>query len=634
MAAFQVKQSDPQDLTANNNRWPLERILEQVRSYWGFDSLRPLQEEAIHAVLEGRDSVVVLPTGGGKSLCYQVPAVVADRTDVVVSPMISLMKDQVDGLRACGYPAAAIHSGLSREQNDETIRSLQSGQLRLIFVSPERLLMPFFLSLIDQINVRAFAIDEAHCISQWGHDFRKEYRRLALLKKRFPKASVHAYTATATDRVREDIAAQLKLNNPTMLVGTFDRPNLVYRIVPRHDVYSQTIDIIRRHKGEGVIVYCLSRKDTEMMAAALRGARINARAYHAGLDANKRRRTQDSFANESLAVVAATVAFGMGIDRSNVRCVIHATMPKSIEHYQQETGRAGRDGLEAECVLLYSVADTMRWQSLIKLSAEESNDPAKFIADQTQLIEIMQRYCNTSRCRHYALSAYFGQVYPSDNCKACDVCLNETEGIQDATVVAQKILSSVARVERSSGISFGVAYNADVLLGANIAKIRERGHDQVSTFGILRGTDKKLLTNWIYQLIDQDILQRTSGNLPVLTLTEASWEVMRGHRTVSISQAVAEPVKPTHNAASWEGVNRGLYQHLRGVCLAQAKESHIPAYWIFNDKTLRDLARRRPTNATTFRQAHGIGNAKLEKYGDRFIAEIATYCQNNDLSTE
>ena len=336
---------------------PLERILEQVRAYWGFDTLRPLQEEAIRTALAGRDSVVVLPTGGGKSLCYQVPPLLTDRTDIVVSPLISLMKDQVDGLSVCGYPAAGIHSGLSGTEKAQVLQDLRAGRYRLIFVSPERLLQPAFLDMVEQLNVRSFAIDEAHCISHWGHDFRPEYRQLAVLKQRFPKASVHAYTATATQRVREDIAAQLHLNDPVMLVGTFDRSNLVYRVVPRVDIYAQVIDAVHRHKEQGVIVYCLSRKDTEAMADALQAAGIEARAYHAGLDRDERRRTQEAFAGESLNVVTATVAFGMGIDRSNVRCVIHATMPKSVEHYQQETGRAGRDGLEAQCLLFYSAAD-------------------------------------------------------------------------------------------------------------------------------------------------------------------------------------------------------------------------------------------------------------------------------------
>lgn len=613
----------------------IERILEPVRFYWGFDSLRPLQEEAIRATLDGRDSVVVLPTGGGKSLCYQVPPAVVERTDVVVSPLISLMKDQVDGLRACGYPAAAIHSGFSTAENDKTIRDLRDGKIRLIFVSPERLLTSPFLNLVEQLNVRAFAIDEAHCISQWGHDFRPEYRKFALLKQRFPKAGVHAYTATATQRVREDIAAQLCLKDPVMLVGVFDRPNLTYRIVPRLDVYDQVIDVVNRHQDEGLIVYCLSRKDTEAMAENIRAAGVDARPYHAGLDADERRSTQEAFASETVNVVAATVAFGMGIDRSNVRCVVHATMPKSVEHYQQETGRAGRDGLEAECVLFYSAADVMRWQSLIARSAAESDDPEAIIAAQTSLINEMRRYCNVPQCRHRALSEHFGQSYPKQNCEACDVCLDETEGSEDATEVAQKILSNVARVERSSGISFGVGHMVDVLLGADTENVRRRGHDQLSTHGILKSTPKKTLTNWVYQLLDQGLLARTDGKLPVLQLNEASWEVLRGQRTVSMIRPATRPVKQTRGAvASWEGVDRDLFEHLRGVRKELADAASVPAFVIFSDRTLRDLARRRPTKPATFRQVDGVGDAKQAKFGQRFIAEIEAYSEAHELSTD
>ncbi len=521
MTAVNPNQFGPGDHSAS---WAatLKQVQATVRTFWGFESLRPLQEDAIRAALSGQDSVVVLPTGGGKSLCYQVPPVVVNRTDVVVSPLISLMKDQLDGLRQCDYPAAVLHSGTTTAEREETLRGIRDGRFRLIFVSPERLLTPWFLGLIEKLNVRAFAIDEAHCISQWGHGFRPEYRKLAVLKQRFPAAGVHAYTATATQRVREDIAAQLGLANPAMLVGTFDRPNLTYRVIPRLDVYNQVIEVVRRHPGEGVIVYCLSRKDTDEMAAALREVGIDARAYHAGLDAEQRSRTQDAFAKESLNVVAATVAFGMGTDRSNVRCVIHATMPKSVEHYQQETGRAGRDGLEAECVLFYSAADVMRWESLIRRSAEDVADREQVIAAGRSLLESMRRLACTPCCRHRALSEYFGQEYPQQDCAACDICLQEADGYEDGTETAQKILSCVAKIEKCSGTTFGVTHTADVLLGSNTEMIRRCRHDQLSTYGLLKGTPKKTLTNRVYQLLDQDLLTRTDGDRPILKLNEAS----------------------------------------------------------------------------------------------------------------
>src|SRR5262252_306347 len=415
-----------------------DAILSTVQRYWGYSELRPLQEAAIRAGLDHRDSLVVMPTGGGKSLCYQVPAELSHRTDIVVSPLISLMKDQVDGLRECGYPATALYSGMPYAAVRSIEEQIAADHYRLVFVAPERLLTPRFLQLIENLGVKAFAIDEAHCISHWGHDFRPEYQQLSELKTRFPRASIHAYTATATERVRADIVSQLQLRDPAVLVGTFDRPNLVYRIIQRVDDEAQVLEVLRRHSDEAAIVYCISRKDTERIAESLTERGIRAVFYHAGMDAAERRRAQDKFASEEVDVVVATVAFGMGIDRSDVRVVIHAAMPKSIEHYQQETGRAGRDGLEAECVLLYSAADVLRWESLIEKSASEAASPDEVIAASRDLLEHMRRFCNRIDCRHRTLSQYFGQLLPNRPCGACDVCLNEIEGLEDSTITAQK----------------------------------------------------------------------------------------------------------------------------------------------------------------------------------------------------
>lgn len=511
----------------------LSDILAKVKTFWGYDALRPLQDQAIRAGVESRDSLVVMPTGGGKSLCYQVPPLLTDRTDIVVSPLISLMKDQVDGLQRCGYPAAALHSGMSQSAIRDTQEQILDGETRLVFVAPERIVSSYFLNLLKRINVRAFAIDEAHCVSHWGHDFRPEYRQLALLRDHFPRASIHAYTATATPRVREDIIAQLQLRNPSVLIGTFDRPNLTYRVVPRVDVYGQVLEVIRRHAGQAVIVYCISRKDTEAMAAWLKDNKIRADHYHAGMDAAHRRRTQEAFAEERLDVIVATVAFGMGIDRSDVRCVIHAALPKSIEHYQQETGRAGRDGLEAECVLFYSAGDVVKWENLMDRSVEEAENPEEVSRASRELLRHIQNYCNSSRCHHKALSEYFGQAYERDNCEACEICLNEMEAVPDATIIAQKILSCVARVEQR----FGVAHVVDVLLGSNTEMIRRCGHDKLSTYALLKKMEKTELTNLIYQLIDQKLVVRTSGDRPTLQLNDASWRVMRKQQEVQFFRA-------------------------------------------------------------------------------------------------
>ena len=602
-------------------------ILATVRRYWGYSELRPLQEQAIRAGLEQRDSLVVMPTGGGKSLCYQVPAALAQRTDIVVSPLISLMKDQVDGLRECGYPAAALYSGMTPEALQRNEEQMMAGRCRLVFVAPERLLTPRFLELVERVNVGAFAIDEAHCISHWGHDFRPEYRRLAELKSRFPRVSVQAYTATATERVRADIAAQLRLANPTLLVGTFDRPNLVYRVVPRTDARTQTLEVLRRHQSQAAIVYCISRNDTESMAAFLKSNRLRAAFYHAGMEADERRRTQDAFASEELDVVAATVAFGMGIDRSDVRCVIHAAMPKSIEHYQQETGRAGRDGLEAECVLLYSAADVLRWESLIEKSALDAKEPAEVIAASRELLEHMRRLCSGVHCRHRKLSEYFGQAYSKPNCEACDVCLNEVEGLADATLTAQKILSCVAR----AGERFGAAHIADVLLGANTERVRRWRHEQLSTYGLLKGTDRKSLTNMLYQLIDDGLLERSADEFPVLRLNDASREVLRGIRTVRLLQPKAKVKKTRVDEKSWENVDSGLFETLRNLRREIANQRNVPVYVVFSDATLRDIARVRPGSPGALLTVRGVGERKLADLGQRFLEEIKNYCHANRL---
>jgi ATP-dependent DNA helicase RecQ len=607
--------------------WSTADILATVRRYWGFSGLRPLQEQAIRAGLERRDSLVVMPTGGGKSLCYQVPAELAQRTDIVVSPLISLMKDQVDGLRECGYPAGALYSGMSVDAVRETEAEIAAGRYRLVFVAPERLLTPRFLQLIERLPVRSFAIDEAHCISHWGHDFRPEYRQLAEIKSRFPQASVHAYTATATERVRADIAEQLRLKNPALLVGIFDRANLVYRIVPRVDAQSQVLEALRRHLGEAAIVYCLSRKDTEAMAAALRTNGLSAAFYHAGMEADERRRTQDAFASEEIDVVAATVAFGMGIDRSDVRCVIHAAMPKSIEHYQQETGRAGRDGLEAECVLLYSAADVLRWESLIGKSAAEAGAPDEVIAAGRRLLEQMRRLCTGVHCRHRKLSEYFGQEYSKPNCEACDVCLNEVETLADATVTAQKILSCVARV----GEGFGAEHIVDVLLGAKTERVRRWRHAELTTYGLMKGTDRKALTNMVYQLLDDGLLDRTADERPVLRLNEASWAVLRGNRAVRLLQPKTKVSKTRFDRESWEGVDLELFESLRSLRRKVADERRVPAYVLFSDATLRDMARVRPGSAAALLNVRGVGERKLADLGQRFLEQIASYCRANAL---
>ena len=605
-----------------------QRILEAVRRYWGFSSLLPLQEPAIRAGLEHRDSLVVLPTGGGKSLCYQVPPLLANRMDLVVSPLISLMKDQVDGLRACGYPAAALHGGMSAEKRRQTQNDLVAGKYRVVFVAPERLMTDGFLSMVSRLKVRAFAIDEAHCISHWGHDFRKEYRRLSELKQRFPQASIHAYTATATQRVREDIIAQLSLVNPAVLLGCFDRPNLIYRIIPRVDLYGQVLEVLGRHRREATIIYCISRKDTEGLAEFLKSQKINAAHYHAGMEPDNRRRTQDAFSSEKIDVIVATVAFGMGIDRSNVRSVIHAAMPKSIEHYQQETGRAGRDGLEAECVLFYSYADVSKWTSLLTRSAQEANCPTEILDAQLSLLEHLRQYCRPDDCRHRHLSEYFGQSYAKENCQACDVCLGESAETSDASVPAQKILSCVARVDER----FGVSHIVNILRGGDTEMIRKWNHQRLSTYGLMKGTPRKTLVSMVQELLDQSLLERTKDEYQTLRLNDASWEVMRGRRKVRM-RALAERTtrRSEKQEAGWIGVDRGLFESLRSLRKEIADARRVPPFVVFSDAALRDMARKRPRTDRAFLTVNGVGERKLADFGDRFLQRIEQYCREHEL---
>ncbi len=610
---------------------PVERLREVLQRYWGFEEFREHQREAMEAIMAGRDSVVVLPTGGGKSLCYQAPAIAMESLAVVVSPLISLMKDQVDALVANGVPAAFYNSTLDADGRREVMRSLQAGRIRLLYVSPERLTgegSEWFLERLQAAGPRFIAVDEAHCISHWGHDFRPEYRRLELLREALPGVSLHAFTATATPRVRRDVAEQLRLREPEVIVGTFDRPNLTYRVRRRTDLLRQVRRVLDAHPGEGGIVYCLARRDVDSLTARLAGLGYSVVPYHAGLDDDERKRNQEAFVAERVDVVVATVAFGMGIDRSNVRFVLHAAAPRSVEHYQQETGRAGRDGLPAECVLLYSPGDFAIWESLLKSSGEATEEAL-------ELMGHMRRYAAQVRCRHRSLSEYFGQEHPGQ-CGACDVCLGELEPVADATVLAQKILSCVVR----TGQRWGAGHVADVLRGAQTEKVRRTGHDGLSTWGLLEGMPVAEIRGYIDQLVDLGLLTQESSRYPVLSVTPEGWALLKGHTECELWRQPAPPRRkagarrPKRDDASWEGVDETLFETLRALRREIAEERGIPPYVVFHDRTLRDMARLKPTTPVEFLAVHGVGERKAAQLGPLFLQAIMEYLETGTDATE
>jgi ATP-dependent DNA helicase RecQ len=615
----------------------LDELKKLIQKHWGYSTLRPLQEEAMRAVLERRDSLLVLPTGGGKSLCYQAPAVLAGpgHTTVVISPLISLMKDQVDGLQSCGIAAVQLDSSLSPSERFAYETDVRDGAVRLLFVSPERLLSSDFCNLCRQANVTTFAIDEAHCISHWGHDFRPEYRQMMRIKEIFPSASVHAYTATATAQVRTDICKQLALANPLVLVGHFDRPNLTFRVLRRTDMAKQVRETLNRHAGEAGIIYCLRRKDVDEVHEMTRGWGFKSLPYHAGMSPDDRRKAQEAFIAEECDLIVATVAFGMGIDRSNIRFILHTGMPKSIEHYQQETGRAGRDGLEAECVLLHSGADVVTWKRILEKSAQENDVHPDFLPNALKHVEDIDRYARGAVCRHRALVQYFGQNLEAPNCFACDLCLGDVEVVADATVITQKILSCVARVKER----YGVNHVIDVLRGEDSDRIRSLQHDKLSTYGLLKDQAKTVLRDWIFQLVGQGVLVQTSDEYPTLRLNEASWEVMKGKRRAQLVQparrAKNEKSKSSRaDVASWEGVERVLFETLRKWRFDLAKQTGKPPYVIFSDETLRQLARVRPSNNDSLRAIYGIGEAKLRDLGPLVLPIIQQYCREQNVAMD
>lgn len=601
---------------------PVPELLPTLKSAFGYDSFRPLQEEIIADALAGRDVFALLPTGGGKSLCFQLPALIRDGLTIVVSPLIALMKDQVDSLNASGIPATFLNSTLASGEARARFRGLHQAEYRLLYVAPERLMLPGFLDVLKGWNIAQIAIDEAHCVSEWGHDFRPEYRQLAELRDHFPGTPVMALTATATERVRADIIGHLRLREPRCYVASFNRPNLTYRVLPKAKPYEQALQFIRSRENECGIVYCASRKGAESLAERLTGDGVIARPYHAGLDAGMRARHQELFLRDEIRVICATIAFGMGINKPNVRYVIHHDLPKNIEGYYQETGRAGRDGLPGECLLLYSAGDAARQTAFI----DEKTDVQEQRIAREQLQQ-MVHYAEISSCRRAALLAYFSEEFPGPNCGACDNCLAPRETF-DGTLAAQKLLSCVYRVREASP-RFGVGLNhlIEVLTGARTEKLLKWRHDRVSTYGIGREHSRAEWQAIGRELVRLGLLRQTPEKFSVIELTDEGVTALRSRRPITLTRPM-EVVRPRERRSGEITCDEALFEQLRGLRKRLADERDVPAYVIFSDVALRLMARDYPTTDAAFGRITGVGEKKRREFGSVFIREITEFLKS------
>ncbi len=594
-----------------------------LKKYFGYDSFRPMQAEIIQAVYEGRDSLVLMPTGGGKSVCYQLPALTMPGSCVVVSPLISLMKDQVEGLRANGVKAAFLNSSLSGMEQQQTEDAFFRQELDILYVSPEKLLSQNFLPLLKKSNVSLFAIDEAHCISAWGHDFRPEYTQMRMLKREFPGIPIIALTATADKLTRSDIAEQLQLTDPEIFIASFDRPNLSLEVRPGQKRFEQILQFLKKRDNQPGIIYCLSRKSTEKLAEKLGDAGISAAHYHAGLSSQERSRVQEDFINDQTLIICATIAFGMGIDKSNVRWIIHYNLPKNLESYYQEIGRAGRDGADAATLLFYSFADVNMLSDIIQKN--ESNHT------QLQLAKLdrMREYAESLACRRRILLAYFGEDHPG-NCNNCDVCKNPPEYF-DGTVTAQKALSALYRLRQGVGIRMLV----NVLRGSNHREIFERGYQEIKTYGA--GKDIAF-TEWQFylrQLLNLGYLEIAYDDHNRLKLTKASLRVLfEGEKVdlvklTTVKQRQEAEKQQVKRPGKRERVRDELFEELRQLRRRLAQEQGVPPYIIFNDKTLEEMAAVKPINAEQMRSISGVGEKKLHQYGHTFIEAILDFMDAN-----
>ncbi len=602
------------------SRVPL--LLPVLKQYFGFTSFRPLQEEIIRDALAGKDVFALLPTGGGKSLCFQLPAMTRTGLTVVVSPLIALMKDQVDSLQASGVPATFLNSSLAAGEARARLRGLHNGQYRLLYAAPERLMLSGCVSDLQRWGVNLLAIDEAHCISEWGHDFRPEYRQLANLRQFFPDVPMMALTATATGRVREDIVSLLKLREPRCYVASFNRPNLTYRVFAKSKAYAQVLEFLRDRSRESGIIYCQSRKTTESVAERLSEDGVKAKPYHAGLTPSERTQHQELFLRDEVRVICATIAFGMGINKPNVRFVVHYDLPKNIEGYYQETGRAGRDGLPSECVLLFSPGDVVKQTSFI----EEKPDPREQQIARAQLQQ-MVHYAESAGCRRRDLLGYFGEQFEEESCGACDNCLSPRATF-DGTLAAQKFLSCVYRIRERSRFGVGLNHVIEVLTGADTEKIRRWGHEQLSTYGIGAEHSRSEWGAIGRELVRLGYLRQTSEKFSVLELTPEGLALLKERKPVTLTKPVSAPEPKTHRVGEIS-CDEALFERLRQLRKQLADERDVPAYIVFSDVALRQMARDYPNNEREFARISGVGEKKLREFGAVFLAEIGAYLSSN-----
>jgi ATP-dependent DNA helicase RecQ len=584
-----------------------------LKRIFGFDRFRPNQEAIVSALLERRDVFAVMPTGGGKSLCYQLPAHMLNGLCIVVSPLISLMKDQVDAAQSTGLKAELLNSSLTGKERARVFQALENRKLDLLYVSPERFAMPEFIAVLQKLEISFFAIDEAHCISEWGHDFRPDYLSLSRIIELFPKAAVAAFTATATHQVQDDIIQKLGLRKPHLVRASFDRPNLFYQVEPKENLDMQILRFLRERPEDSGIIYRATRKSVESTADFLRAQGIRALPYHAGLSDKDRKSHQEQFNRDEVNVIVATIAFGMGIDKSNVRFVLHGDLPKNVESYYQETGRAGRDGEPAHCCLFFSQGDTSKIRYFI--------DQMESVVEQKMAIHQLNKMVQIAQanvCRRKSILGYFGEKYPKDDCETCDVCTGDVERI-DATVDAQKVLSAIVR----SGQKFGAVHIADIVVGADTQRIRQFGHEKLKTYGVGRDQDKRHWRRIIDDLAGQECIRPSDDQYPAFQLTEKGQAVLRGEKPFRVLRK--KETQGKRPAASTGDFSEGLFAELRATRKRIAQDSGVPPFVVFSDQTLHEMARYFPDSPDALRMISGVGINKFERFGAAFLVVIGAY---------